>query len=104
MRSVGMVVSAVALCAGAVVIMTSEPALARCYTFQESHNGTDLFNPGGGAKTAATIKLMESIEQWRRKKGYKKLRMSKVKLRCDPWTMTYILPHHRCYARARVCR
>lgn len=76
---------------------------ARCYTFQESHNGTDLFNPGGGAKVAARIKLMESIEQWRMKKKLRKPRVGKISYRCDPWNMNYILPHHRCYARARVC-
>ena len=62
------------------------------------------FKPDGGAKATATGKLMESIEMWRRKKGYKRVRIGKVKIRCDPWTMVYILPHHRCYARARVCR
>ncbi len=87
----------------AAVVMNVSPAAARCYTFQESHNGTDLFNPDGGAKTAATIKLHESIELWRQKKRIKKVRIGKVKIKCDPWNMDYLLPHHRCYARARVC-
>ena len=99
-----MVISAAALCAGAVITMTPEPAQARCYTFKASHNGTDLFNPNGGAKTTATAKLMNSIEIWRRKKGYKRIRIGKVKTRCDPWTMVYILPHHKCHAHAHVCR
>lgn len=104
MRSVGIAVSAVAVCAVAAIAMAPEPAQARCYTFQESHNGTDLFNPAGGAIGTAKIKLMESIEGWRQKKGIKKVRIGKVKTKCDPWNMDYILPHHRCYARARVCR
>jgi len=79
------------------------PALARCYTFQESHNGTDLFNPEGGAKTAATKKLMHSIELWRDKKGISKVHVGKVSTHCDPWKAKLLLPHHRCYARARVC-
>ena len=85
------------------VVMNVSPAVARCYTFQESHNGTDLFNPDGGAKTAATIKLNSSVEQWQQKKGIKKVRMGKVTIKCKPWNVDYILPHHRCYARARVC-
>ena len=85
------------------VVMNVSPAVARCYTFQESHNGTDLFNPDGGAKTAATIKLNSSVEQWQQKKGIKKVRMGKETIKCKPWNMDYILPHHRCYARARVC-
>lgn len=87
----------------ALMAMNASPAAARCYTFQESHNGTDLFNPGGGAKTAAEIKLRTSIELWQKKKGVKKVRIGKVEVKCDPWNMNYIIPHHRCYARARVC-
>lgn len=81
----------------------TSPAEARCYTFQESHNGTDLFNPVGGAKTAATKKLMHSINGWKKKKGIKTVRIGKISHRCDPWNLNYLLPHHRCYARARVC-
>ncbi len=58
--------------------MNASPAAARCYTFQESHNGTDLFNLDGGAKTAATIKLMYSIEWWRKQNGIKKVRIGKM--------------------------
>ncbi len=87
----------------AAVVMNVSPAAARCYTFQESHNGTDLFNADGGAKTAATIKLNTSIDLWRQKKGIKKVRIGKVTIKCDPWSIKFILPHHRCYARARVC-
>lgn len=83
--------------------MLPDAAVARCYTFQESHNGTDMFNPGGGAKEAARIKLMESIEQWGANKRLGKARVGKITYRCDPWNMDYILPHHRCYARARAC-
>ena len=103
MRAVRISKSVLAATIFGAVIMNVSPAAARCYTFQESHNGTDLFNPDGGAKTAATMKLHESIEQWRQKKRINKVRIGKVKIKCDPWNMDYILPHHRCYARARVC-
>jgi len=86
-----------------VMAMLASPADARCYTFEQSHNGTDLFNPGGGARIAATKKLMYSVDMWKRQKGIRKVRIGKVKTRCEPWTMKYVLPHHRCYARARVC-
>ena len=84
------------------VSMGASPAQARCSTFQESHNGTDLFNPQGGAKTAATRKLMYSIEGWKQQRGIKRVRIGKVSTRCDKWTAKYLLPHHRCYARARL--
>ena len=103
MRSVRIVAGFSAICVSAAIILIPERAEARCYTFQESHNGTDLFNLDGGAKTAAKIKLMESIEIWRAKRRIKRVRIGKVKYRCDPWNMDYILPHHRCYAKARVC-
>ena len=95
-------VSSAILVAGFVMV-APDSAEARCYTFQESHNGTDIFNPVGGAKTAATIKLNTSIELWQQKKGIKKVRIGKVTIKCDPWSIKFILPHHRCYAQARVC-
>lgn len=103
MRSVRFAAGVAAACFLSGVVTVAGPAEARCYTFQESHNGTDLFNPGGGAKEAARIKLMESIEAWRQKKRLRKPRVGKVRYRCDPWNTEYILPHHRCYARARAC-
>jgi len=87
----------------ACIATIATPAQARCYTFRESHNGTDLFNLDGGAKTAATKKLMYSIEMWQEKKGIKKVRVGKVSTTCAPWDIDYVLPHHRCYAKARVC-
>ncbi|MEM8744742.1 MAG: hypothetical protein AAGF14_08930 [Pseudomonadota bacterium] len=95
-------VIAAAFAVSCIVAITT-PAQARCYTFQESHNGTDLFNPGGGAKTAATKKLMYSIELWKQKRRIKRVRIGRVSTRCDPWNLDYVLPHHRCYAKARVC-
>jgi len=86
-----------------VLVTGTSPVEARCYTFQASHNGTDIFNPVGGAKTAATIKLNTSIELWQQKKGIKKVRIGKVTIKCDPWSIKFILPHHRCYAQAQVC-
>jgi len=103
MCSVRCVMGVAAIYVCAAIIMTPERAEARCATFQASHNGTDMFNPDGGAKTAAKIKLIYSVEQWQKKRGIKKVRYGKIKYRCDPWNMDYILPHHRCYAKARVC-
>jgi hypothetical protein len=103
MISVRVTTLAACVTAAGVFLVNPPSAQARCYTFQESHNGTDLFNPAGGAKTAATKKLMHSIEGWRNKRGIRKVRIGKVSTRCDPWNMKYILPHHRCYAKARVC-
>jgi hypothetical protein len=104
MRSVRFLSGVAALSVIPAIIIAPEQAEARCYTFQESHNGTDLFNLDGGAKTAARIKLNTSIELWQKKMGIKKVRIGKVTIKCDPWNMDYILPHHRCYARARVCK
>jgi hypothetical protein len=103
MRSVRFVVGVAAICAVAAIVITPERAEARCATFKASHNGTDLFNLDGGAKTAARKKLEYAAEQWQSKYKLKKLRYGKVSYRCDPWNMDYILPHHRCYAKARVC-
>ena len=105
MRKIFIASVSAALLAGVFVISTPDSAEARrCYTFKESHNGTDMFNPDGGAKTAATIKLNTSIELWQQKKGIKKVRIGKVKTKCGEWYIKYLLPHHTCTARARVCR
>ena len=103
MRSVRFVAGVAAICVSAAIFITPERAEARCATFQTSHNGTDLFNLDGGAKTAAKAKLEYSVEQWQKKRGIKKVRYGKIRYRCDPWNMDYFLPHHRCYAKARVC-
>ena len=104
MRKISVAPVSAALLAGVFVISTPDSAEARrCYTFQESHNGTDMFNPVGGAKTAATKKLNTSVELWQKKKGIKKVRIGKVKTKCGEWYIKYLLPHHTCTARARVC-
>ena len=103
MRAVRILKSVLVVTVFGAVVMNVSPAAARCYTFQESHNGTDMFNPDGGAKTAATIKLNTSIELWQQKKGIKKVRIGKVKTKCGEWYIKYLLPHHTCTARARVC-
>ena len=64
MRSFGMAVSAVALCAVAVVALTPEPAQAhRCTIFKASHNGTDMFNPDGGAKGTRDVAAEEGLQE-----------------------------------------
>lgn len=103
MRFVGFVTGLAAVSVFGANVMIPDQAQARCATFQASHNGTDLFNPIGGAKTAARKKLEYAAEQWQQKYNIKKLRYGKVSYRCDPWNLDYILPHHRCYAKARVC-
>lgn len=88
----------------AAALVFSSAAEARCRTFEASHNGTDLFNPEGGAKGTARNKMMWAIEKWKKEKGIKKVRIGKIRYRCDPWTgSVIIIPHHRCYAKARVC-
>ncbi len=103
MRSVRFVAGVAAITMSAAIVMMPGQAEARCATFQASHNGTDLFNLDGGAKTAARKKLEYAAEQWQQKYRIKKLRYGKFRYRCDPWNLDYLLPHHRCYAKARVC-
>lgn len=78
-------------------------AEARCYTFKASHNGTDMFNPEGGAAGTARNKLLYSIEAWKREKLKKRVRIGKIRTRCGDWYIKYLLPHKTCTARARVC-
>ena len=75
-----------------------------CYTFKASHNGTDMFNPDGGAAATAKNKLLYSIEAWRQEKRIKRVRIGKVRTKCGEWYTMYLLPHHTCTARVRVCR
>lgn len=103
MRAVRIAISMAALVAAVSFVLKPEPAQARCYTFSQSHNGTDLFNPVGGARTAATKKLLYSIELWQKEKGISKVRIGKVRTSCGEWNLKYLLPHHRCKATARVC-
>ncbi len=94
----------IGLLAGAFFVMMSDPAEARrCYAFEASHNGTDMFNPDGGAEGTAKNKLLYAIESWRREKGYKRVRIGRVKTKCGGWYIKYLLPHRTCTARARVC-
>lgn len=103
MRAVRIAISVAALGVTVSLVMYPEPAQARRYTFSQSHNGTDLFNPVGGAKTAATKKLMYSIELWQKEKGIRKVRIGKVRTSCGEWNVEFLLPHHRSKATARVC-
>lgn len=78
-------------------------AQARCYWFKASHNGTDMFNPDGGAAGTARNKLMYSIEAWKTEKRKKRVRIGRVSTKCGDWYIKYLLPHKTCTARARVC-
>lgn len=102
MRAFRLAVSASLILAGLVFVMKSEPAQAACRNFEASHNGTDLFHPTGAVGAAAN-KLMAQVDSWQQEKGYKKIRMSKVRTRCGKWFIKYLLPHRHCVARARAC-
>ena len=91
------------LTAGIVMIAPDSAEARRCYTFKASHNGTDAFHPDGAAGTA-TDKLMFAINSWKQEKRIKRVRIGKVRTKCGEWYMMYLLPHHTCTARARVCR
>ena len=83
---------------------SAESSHSRCKTFRASHNGTDMLNPNGGAVETAKNKLLRSIEFWRQEKRIKRVRIGKIKTKCGEWYIMYLLPHHTCTARARVCR
>ena len=93
------------LLAGIFVSSTSDVAEAhRCHTFKASHNGTDMFNPDGGAAATARNKLLYAVESWKQEKGIKRVRIGKIRTKCGEWYVMYLLPHRTCTARARVCR
>ena len=87
-----------------MVAPESAEAHGRCHTFKASHNGTDMFNPNGGAVETAKNKLLDSIEAWRQEKRIKRVRIGRIRTGCGEWYIMYALPHHTCTARARVCR
>lgn len=103
-RGIVVSVSSVFL-AGAFVVSTSDSAQAhRCHVFKASHNGTDMFNPDGGAAGTARNKLLYSIDSWKQQPGIKRVRIGKIRTKCGGWYTKYLLPHRTCTARARVCR
>ncbi len=104
MRRFGLAVTGVAIGALLVVSVLAPPAEARCRVWEATHNGSGLFYPrdGGGAGTAAN-KLVWQVEQWQKRTGIKKVRISKIATHCGDSFMKYLLPHRHCIARARVC-
>ncbi len=84
------------------VMMTPEPAEARCRWFKATHNGTDMFYSDGAAGTAEW-KLMDSISQWKTARHLRRVRIRKSKTKCGDWFIKYALPHKHCVAKARVC-
>jgi hypothetical protein len=84
------------------VMMTPEPAEARCRWFKATHNGTDFFYSDGAAGTAEW-KLMDSISQWKTARRLKRVKVQKSKTTCGDWFIKYALPHKHCIAKARVC-
>jgi hypothetical protein len=95
--------SAIAMLFVAVALsVTVTPASAACRNFEASHNGTDMFHETG-AEGAAINKLMAQVESWKRERGIKKVRMTRVRTKCGPWFTKYLLPHRHCVAKARAC-
>lgn len=92
--------------AGAIftAALATDPARAACRQWTATHNGTDLFYPeeGGAAGTAAN-KLIWEVEQWKKEKGIRKVRIGRISTKCGDWFMKYLLPHKHCVAKARVC-
>jgi hypothetical protein len=79
-------------------------AEARCKVWTATHNGTDLFYPNeGGAAGTAANKLIWQVEQWKKEKGIKRVRIGKIRTSCGDWFMKYFLPHKHCIAKANVC-
>ena len=97
-------ISLALLVPGFIMVAPDLAEARRCYTFKAHHNGTDMFNPNGGAVETAKNKLLDSIEAWRQEKRIKRVRIGKIRTGCGEWYIMYALPHHTCTARARVCR
>lgn len=94
------------LAAGAIVcvVMQPDPAAARCKTWTATHNGTNLFYPNeGGAAGTAANKLLWQVENFKREKRLKRIRVGKIRTQCGEWFMKYLLPHKHCIAKAQVC-
>lgn len=96
--------SAAVIAVGMMVALASlaGPAEARCRTVTQSHNGTDFFYADGAAGTAEH-KLRLAVEEWKKRRGIKKVRIGKITTKCGGWYIKYMLPHKTCTARARVC-
>jgi hypothetical protein len=84
------------------VVLFLEPALAKCVTVTQTHNGTDFFYSDGAEGTAA-YKVRLSVEEWQKKTGVKKVKIGKIKTTCGDWFIKYGLPHKHCVAKAQVC-
>lgn len=86
----------------AAAIFAPAAAEARCRTVTQTHNGTDFFYSDGAAGTAVH-KIHLAVEDFKRKTGIRKVRISNVRTSCGDWFMKYGLPHKHCVAKARVC-
>lgn len=102
-RVIGLTLASGVLALGITTFTPDHANAARCYTFKASHNGTDMFNPDGGAAGTARNKLMYSIETWKQEKRKKRVRIGRIRTKCGDWYIKYLLPHKTCTARARVC-
>lgn len=79
-------------------------AQAKCRTWTATHNGTNLIYPNqGGAAGTAANKLVWQVEQWKKEKGIKRVRIGKIRTKCGEYFIKYLLPHQHCIAKASVC-
>ena len=79
-------------------------AQAKCRTWTATHNGTNLIYPNqGGAAGTAANKLVWQVEQWKKEKGIKRVRIGKIWTKCGEYFIKYLLPHQHCIAKASVC-
>lgn len=80
----------------------SVPVQAKCVTVTQTHNGADFFYSDGAAGTAE-YKVQLSVQEWQKKTGVKKIKISKISTKCGDWFIKFGLPHKHCIAKARVC-
>ncbi len=86
----------------ASVAMAPDTAHAGCRTFTAGYNGTNMMGPSGAAESA-TFRVMDQIEDWKRRKRIGHVRLGKVRTRCGRWFIKYFLPHTHCKATVRAC-
>lgn len=102
MRCISVFQSVFAAAFLAFCLFSTDPAQARCKTFEASHNGTDMFYDDGTEGTVKN-KLLWYVEQWQKENNVKRVRIGKVRIKCGDWFVKYFLPHRNCTAKANVC-
>lgn len=104
MRSTRLAACALLTTIAVSLVIMPGTAQAKCRTWTATHNGTNLIYPNeGGAAGTAANKLLWQVEQWKKEKGIKRVRIGKIRTKCGEYFMKYLLPHQHCIAKARVC-